>query len=266
MGTREAASAPPAAARGVRRAARCASAARRGPEGCCRSPLRSGAISTSWKTVAKPAAWKAAGSRPENGLPSSRIAARVRLHDAGQQLHQRALAGAVLAEDRVDGPGAEARSRPPTERPSRRSAWRRCGLSGIGEVPELANGLLTEGWRPSYPSVLMDISCKGEIGSFSHAALSAKPTIGETKAAGQSPPCGGEERSAKRTKAKIWLFRRRTPERKRRADGSTEGVRRDARHLKASCKYEAGLKPGRLHFGDQATFTSRRRRAPAIRN
>ena len=65
--------------------------------------VRSGAISTSWNTVAKPRAWNADGSLPANARSVDPDLAAVRRDDAGQQLDQRALARAVLAHDRVDG-------------------------------------------------------------------------------------------------------------------------------------------------------------------
>ena len=50
-------------------------------------------------------AW--AGPWSVTGSPSSRIVAGVRLVDAGQDLDERALAGAVLADQRVDLTGPE---------------------------------------------------------------------------------------------------------------------------------------------------------------
>ena len=73
--------------------------------------VRSGAISTSWKTVAKPFAWKAAGLRPAKGDAVDADLPAVGRDDAGEELDQRALARAVLAHDRVHGAGGKAHRR-----------------------------------------------------------------------------------------------------------------------------------------------------------
>ena len=89
--------------RGGRCAGRCGGDSPSRPSRMLSVTERSGAISTSWKTVAKPAAWKARRVASGEGLCRPiRICAAVGRDDAGEELDQGALARAVLAQDRVD--------------------------------------------------------------------------------------------------------------------------------------------------------------------
>ena len=66
--------------------------------------LRSGISDSSWKMQAMPAATASCGCAKRRSLPLQHDAALVGLHHAGHDLDQRRLAGAVLAEQRVDAP------------------------------------------------------------------------------------------------------------------------------------------------------------------
>ena len=70
--------------------------------------LRSGISDSSWKMQTMPAALAAAGEAKRDLAPVEHHAAFVGRDDAGHDLDQRGLAGAVLAEDGVDA----ARHRP----------------------------------------------------------------------------------------------------------------------------------------------------------
>ena len=63
---------------------------------------RSGISDSSWKMQTMPAALAAGGSAKRTSLPVEAHGALVRLHHAGDDLDQRRLAGAVLAQDGVD--------------------------------------------------------------------------------------------------------------------------------------------------------------------
>ena len=55
-----------------------------------------------WNTMPMPSLRARAGLAMRTGSPSQRIVPGIRLDDAVDDLHQRRLAGAVLAEHRVD--------------------------------------------------------------------------------------------------------------------------------------------------------------------
>ena len=66
----------------------------------------------------------AAASRSSTVSPSSRMVPLIRADDAGQHLHQRRFAGAVLADHGMDGAAARPRGSCRRARPRRHSAWR----------------------------------------------------------------------------------------------------------------------------------------------
>ena len=84
---------------------------------------RSGISDNSWKMQTTPAAVAADGLANWRARPSSEIDAAVRLNDAGDDLDQRRLAGAVLAEDGMDGPARTRENRRSRARARRRSVW-----------------------------------------------------------------------------------------------------------------------------------------------
>ena len=69
---------------------------------------RSGASMISWCTSTMPRRSASTGPFSSTGAPSSLIDAAARREMAAEDLHQRRLAGAVLADDRVDLAGADA--------------------------------------------------------------------------------------------------------------------------------------------------------------
>ena len=62
--------------------------------------LRFGARLSSWWMIEMPRSRASVEEEKATGLPSRMISPEVGLHDAGEDLHQRRLAGAVLAEQR----------------------------------------------------------------------------------------------------------------------------------------------------------------------
>ena len=98
--------APPDHARRARRAHRAGA--------CSRGPSGRGPASSPGTPSARPARGRRAARAGGPRSPESSMRARVRLHEAGQQLDDGRLAGAVLAEQRVD----LARARPRSETPS----------------------------------------------------------------------------------------------------------------------------------------------------
>ena len=63
---------------------------------CCTASARS------WNTVSMPASRERAAFQPLTGLPRTRISPLSRLDDAGENLDQRRLAGAVVADQADD--------------------------------------------------------------------------------------------------------------------------------------------------------------------
>ena len=86
---------------------------------------RSGISDSSWKMQAMPAALAAAGDANETGCAVEQHPALVGRDDAGHDLDQRRLAGAVLAEHRVDAAGLDHELGVLRARARRRSASRR---------------------------------------------------------------------------------------------------------------------------------------------
>ena len=73
---------------------------------------RSGISDSSWKMQTMPAALAAAGEANVTARAVQQHAALVGRDHAGHDLDQRRLAGAVLAEHRVDAAGLDRRGRP----------------------------------------------------------------------------------------------------------------------------------------------------------
>ena len=68
------------------------------------------ASARSWKTVSTPSARAFATVRPRTGLPANSDLAAVGLVDAGDDLDERGLAGAVVAEQPTTSPGSRWKS------------------------------------------------------------------------------------------------------------------------------------------------------------
>ena len=110
---------------------------------------------SSWNTVETPAL------RASRGLPKAHLAAREMISpavgsiNAGEQLHQSRFAGAVLARDRMDGPGKSARKGHRGKRLGRAET--------LGDVAELdrvaAGGLGTRDGRRGASSRLPSQPC-----------------------------------------------------------------------------------------------------------
>ena len=73
--------------------------------------LRSGISDSSWKTQTMPASLAAAGEREADLAAVQHHAAFVGRHDAGHDLDQRRLAGAVFAENGMDASGRDRQGR-----------------------------------------------------------------------------------------------------------------------------------------------------------
>ena len=107
-----------------------------GVSGSCRnqmfcSTVRSGMSDSSWNTAAMPARLRGVRVGGPEGSPSTRIAARVVADGAGEDLDEGALAGAVLAEQRVHLAGARRGTRLRSARRCRRSASRGRGVDQV---------------------------------------------------------------------------------------------------------------------------------------
>ena len=164
---------------------------------------RSGAISTSWNTVAKPGCLERCRAAARNRPPCSRMLAAVRPDDAGEQLDQRALARAVLAEDGVHGARLGRRSRRRRARPSRRSVWRDRRLRALriplAGAPDRSPACRRSSWPQlisAQASGTLDIVPAlrrrrvGEIGVdpfFRHRILRAAPGTPKRRPASCSP-------------------------------------------------------------------------------
>ena len=92
---------------------------------------RRGTRSSSWKIVAMPAPGRRAASRCETAGAVDAISPLSAGCDAGEDVHQRRLAGAVLAEQRVHFAGVAGRAKRRKER-GRRERISRCRASRAG--------------------------------------------------------------------------------------------------------------------------------------
>ena len=80
-----------------------------GPAKTFSATVRSWKTVGSWYIATMPSRCAACGSPIRRGSPSISDLALVGLDDAGQDLHERRLAGAVLADERVHGARVDAR-------------------------------------------------------------------------------------------------------------------------------------------------------------
>ena len=85
--------------------------------------VRSGSRLNSWKTVESPACWAWTGWLNDTGSPCDLDGALVGLVHAGEDLHQRRLAGAVLADQAVHLAGAQLEVGVRASTVCRRSSW-----------------------------------------------------------------------------------------------------------------------------------------------
>ena len=107
---------------------------------------RCGTRATSWATRAIPGASASRGDRNETGRPRGRAVALVRREDAGDDLAERRLAGAVLADEGVD------RCRPDGDRDVVEGAG---GPEGLAEPADVeVDGVAGLGWPPRQPTAV----------------------------------------------------------------------------------------------------------------
>ena len=96
--------------------------------------LRSGKSVGSWKMIAIPAACDCLALSKITSSPSSSSRPRVGAVDAGEDLHERRLAGAVLADERRAPRRRTARCARPRARARRRSSCRRARATSTGSI------------------------------------------------------------------------------------------------------------------------------------